>query len=117
MDGEEQVKILPAASMTSEEIEILCEAIAAECNTKAVCYDTLYREIIIDPDNKRRSTKILRLRGNNVHVCSRGYQFYNIYDPDSIPKIAKAINFCIKQFDCDSCQYWLYGDPRAKSDE
>lgn len=93
--------------MDPEDIAILAKAIQEECKEPlCVQLDEIYSQIIINPPDIRRCTRVVSIDGMHVAICAKpGYELrFNIAEPDSIPKIAKAIDHCIKQISCEECQ-------------
>jgi len=90
-----------------EAIEIVCQAIAVECSHPTNIYlDKMFGAIVVDPINKQRSTWILDLSDNKAMVCCHPAHklTYDLNDPDSIPKIARAIDQCVDQPSCQACR-------------
>lgn len=88
-------------------MRIIVEAIRSECKyVTNIYHDPLYNEIIVDPINKGRSTKILSIEGRQVTVCSGpGWRLvFDIAVPNSFAKIAEAIDMCISQHSCYNCE-------------
>ena len=48
-------------------------------------YDEPFDELILDPLDIRRSTKIIRMFENKIIVCEKAYLSSDIYNPNSIP--------------------------------
>jgi len=84
----------------SEDTQIIEAALRAEGIADGAVYDDHHEQIIIFPKNLHRTTVVLKIQQTKVQLCNCAF---DLYDPQSIPKIAKAIKECANRMGCEGC--------------